>query len=211
MAWDGSLSPPCIFKPPFAACGPAFKRMKCSVLLGAIKVWPKYNLVYFGMDEWGCLAAVWRVVCGGNGDPGCVLLVPGADGKVFCSRTNSFLFYQQVLALKVLKVWWSSGKGIHWRHVLALRLLSWTLGLLFPSQRPGSGCRTLEQLVLFSLCVFHCYQELREPGAILVLKELFPWKDSSGWKAGMAWSPQGMLGEGGPSAAIAHASSASRY
>lgn len=159
MAWDGSLSPPCIFKPPSAASGPAFERMKCSVLLGGIKVWPKYNLVYFGMDEWGCLAAAWRVVCGGNGDPGRVLLVPGADGKVFCSRTNSFLFFQQVLALKVLKVWWSSGKGIRWRHVLALSLPSWTLGLLFPSQRPGSGCRTLEQLVLFSLCIFHRYQE----------------------------------------------------
>lgn len=78
----------------------------------------------------------------------------------------------------------------------------------FPFPRPGRGHSTPEQFVLSSLCVFHCCQELGEPGVILILKETFC-EDLSGQRAGLAWSPWAVLGEGECSAATADASGAS--
>lgn len=61
-----------------------------------------HSLTQIQSDIAGWMNAVWEVLWGGSRGPG---HVPGAGGEVLCGRTNRFLWFWHVLALRVVRVW----------------------------------------------------------------------------------------------------------
>lgn len=95
-------------------------------------------------DILGWMNAAWKVVYGGSSGPGHVL---GAGGEVFCGRTNRFLLFWHVLALRVVRVWLGGRCG------LVLGILSWVLGLLLTCHRQAEGTG-LWSSSFFPVCAF---------------------------------------------------------